>query len=165
MTSISTDTYNSSSASDAINFNTINRIPVHFIHPYTKHFNNSNNEIANYKRELKHLDEHYNGFINNIELLEQEYYSQIIETDAILDYLRTYTKIWPIIYNNEQYEKPVELHKIIMESIHNVNDTEKSLHEVKKNYYEYNKTYIINRQKIVQKILLHTEGVYSTEFV
>ena len=161
MTSITTDSCGNESSNES--FELIK--PDTFTHPYTKTCTFNNVEIKTYKTSLNQLDEIQKGYINNIENLKQEYYSQVIESDALIDYLQTHKRIWLEIYKEHEYEEPQEFRNIVNDNIKNIKTIYYTLQTVEKEYAKFHNHYIKNRQKLINTITFHTEGLYSTEFV
>jgi hypothetical protein len=160
MTSITTDSCGNDSSNESFELTTNT-----FTHPYTKTYSYNNVEIKTIKNNLNQLDEIEKGYINNIENLKQEYYSQVIESDALIDYLQTHKKIWLEIYKEYEYEEPIEFRNIVNDNIRNIKMMYYTLQSVEKEYAKYKDDYIKNRQKLINTITFHTEGLYSTEFV
>ena len=129
MTSFTTDSYGTESVNESVEI-TQKAAPL-FIHPYTKICNDINSSI------LKHMENIHKGYTENIKNLQQEYYSQLIEVDALNDYLKTYKNIWFDLYGEHTYEEPIELKKIITDHMNNLKSVQNTLQIVEKEYSKY----------------------------
>ena len=103
--------------------------------------------------------------MNNVEKLRQEYYSQVIETDALIDYLQTHKRLWLELYKAYDYEEPIEFKNIVTDNIKNIKSIYYTLQNVEKEYKVQYNNYVKERQSLINIISIHTEGLYSTEFV
>lgn len=129
MTSFTTDSYGTESVNDSFEI-TQKELPL-FIHPYTKTCNDINTNI------LKYMENIHKGYTENIKHLRQEYYSQVIEVDALKDYLKTYKNIWFDLYGEHTYEEPTEFIKILTDHMNNLKSVENTLKIVEKEYSKY----------------------------
>jgi hypothetical protein len=128
-------------------------------------YNKNTIELAEYTCALKNLDEMQITFINTIRDLKQEYYSFVIDSNAMKDYLCTHKKIWKQLYPEYEYEPPLEFKKHINKIKINIQSISATIQEKEKEYANFMITYMRDRYYLINQITIHTEGLYSTEFV
>ena len=103
--------------------------------------------MANYDNlqvTLNNIDNIHNEYCKNLVLLKQDLDSNIIEIQALYDYIKTYKRIWNVTYNPIEY--PCELPKHFIKEYHDhCNYVEKlQIISIKKNIISYIATFIHN---------------------
>ena len=138
--------------------------PSVYVHPYT----NTAPLISSIEKlqiNLKKLDNEHSEHSKKISDLKQEFGSNIIEIEALRDYMVSYKKIWKKLYQDIPCELSSEVYKHYLKQYEYTKQLKDNYLSQLKNYEKIKPEYITNRQKIINQLLLETEGLYCTEFI
>ena len=137
---------------------------------YTIHHPTSSLLMSNYDNlqiTLKTIDNTHNEYCKNLVLLKQDLDSNIIEIQALYDYIKTYKRIWNVTYNVVEY--PCELPKHFIKEYHDHCTYVEKLQIIYTNSVKYYKkrhpAYLKERQEIVNRLVIESGGVYCTEVI
>jgi hypothetical protein len=116
---------------------------------------------------LNNIDNIHNEYCKNLVLLKQDLDSNIIEIQALYDYIKTYKRIWNVTYNPIEY--PCELPKHFIKEYHEHCNYVEKLQVIYTNSLKFYKKrhplYLKERQDIVNRLVIESGGFYCTEVI